>query len=74
MSAAFTASRELLQKFKPSVMRLYDQAETASLIKKIVGVERDGAFMNIAIEGPSEIVAVEEKILLSIFTEYGAEI
>ena len=40
MSGAFKASRELLQKFKPSVMRLYDEAETSSLIKKIVGVER----------------------------------
>ena len=44
MHNAFTASRELLQKFKPSVMRLYDPAETASLIKKIVGVERDGVY------------------------------
>lgn len=45
---AFKASKELLQIFKPSVMRLYDEAETASLIKKVVGVERKGAFMNIA--------------------------
>lgn len=73
MTAAFAASREILQKFKPSVMRLYDQAETATLIKKIVGVERDGAFMNVAIEGESEIVEVEEKILLDTFAKYGAE-
>ena len=43
--------RELLQKFKPSVMRLYDEAETATLIKKIVGVEKKGAFMNVAYRG-----------------------
>ncbi len=73
MTDAFTAARELLQKFKPSVMRLYDPAETASLIKKIVGVERDGAFMNVAIEGDSEMVALEEKILLKTFAKYGAE-
>jgi len=73
MTGAFTASRELLQKFKPSVMRLYDPAETSSLIKKIIGVERDGAFMNIAIEGVSELVEVEEKILLDTFKKYGAE-
>ncbi len=73
MTGAFKASRELLQKFKPSVMRLYDPAETASLIKKIVGVEREGAFMNIAIEGVSEMVALEEKILLETFAKYGAE-
>ncbi|MBQ2733938.1 MAG: FAD-binding oxidoreductase, partial [Clostridia bacterium] len=73
MTDAFSAARELLQKFKPSVMRLYDPAETASLIKKIVGVERDGAFMNVAIEGDSEMVALEEKILLKTFNKYGAE-
>ena len=73
MHGAFVASRELLQKFKPSVMRLYDEAETASLIKKVVGVERKGAFMNIAYEGCREMVEVEEKILLDTFTKYGAE-
>ena len=59
MTGAFQAARELLQKFKPSVMRLYDPAETSTLIKKIVGVERDGAFMNVAIEGVSELVELE---------------
>ena len=59
MTDAFSASRELLQKFKPSVMRLYNEAETATLIKKIVGVEKPGAFMNIAIEGVSELVEVD---------------
>jgi len=73
MSAAFKASKELLQKFKPSVMRLYDKDETASLIKEIVGVEREGAFMNIALEGCSALVEVEEKILLETFARYGAE-
>lgn len=73
MSGAFGAARELLQKFKPSVLRLYDPAETASLIKKIVGVEREGAFMNVACEGVRALVEVEEQILLETFQKYGAE-
>ena len=73
MDMAFKASKELLQKFKPSVMRLYDEAETASLIKKVVGVERKGAFMNIAYEGVKKMVDVEEEILLETFAKYGAE-
>lgn len=73
MHGAFAAGRELLQKFKPSVMRLYNEAETASLIKKIVGVEKPGAFMNVAYEGVKELVDVEEKILLDTFRKYGAE-
>lgn len=73
MSDAFSASREILQKFKPSVMRLYNEAETATLIKKIVGVEKPGAFMNIAIEGVEALVDVEEKIMLDTFQKYHAE-
>jgi len=73
LTSAFKAGRELLTKVKPSVMRLYDEAETVSLIKKVVGVERKGAFMNLALEGVAEIVDIEEKILLSIFEKYGAE-
>ena len=73
MHGAFAAGREILQKFKPSVMRLYDDAETASLIKKIVGVEKPGAFMNVAYEGVKDLVDVEERILLDTFKRYGAE-
>lgn len=61
MTDAFQAGRELLQKFKPSVMRLYDEAETSTLIKKIVGVEKKGAFMNVAYEGVRELVEAEHK-------------
>ena len=65
MTDAFQAGRELLQKFKPSVMRLYDEAETSSLIKDIVGVSKPGAFMNIAIEGVAEMVEGKNNLLLS---------
>ena len=73
MNDAFKAGKELLQKFKPSVMRLYDEAETATLIKKIVGVEKPGAFINVAVEGVKEIADLEMKILLETFSKYGAE-
>ncbi len=73
MSSAFRAGRALLQKFKPSVMRLYDPAETSTLIRKIVGVERPGAFMNVVYEGVRELVDAEEKILFDIFSRHGAE-
>lgn len=73
LHSAFLAGKELLQKIKPSVMRLYDETETGSIIKKIVGVEKKGAFMNLAIEGLREIVPIEEKIMLATFAKYGAE-
>jgi alkyldihydroxyacetonephosphate synthase len=67
IGSAFEAGRTLLTRIKPSVMRLYDEAETGSIIKKILGVEKKGAFMNLALEGPKAIVDVEEKILLDTF-------
>ena len=110
MDAAFKASKELLQKFKPSVIILLtdkwaesiplmqilafsfvfapvelenlqaikaigrsDIALKVEIIKKVVGVERKGAFMNIAYEGLTKMVDVEEEILLETFAKYGAE-
>ena len=53
------------------------RAETAinSIIDMVKenGVERKGAFMNVAYEGVKEMVDVEEKILLDTFAKYGAE-
>lgn len=63
--------RDLLQQFKPSIMRLYNEEETKSIIKGILGVEKEGAFMNIAIEGNSEIVEIEERIALEMCKERG---
>ncbi|NMA08935.1 MAG: FAD-binding oxidoreductase [Clostridiales bacterium] len=66
------AGRDILQKMKPSILRLYDEAETVSIIKKIVGVEKHGSFMNLALEGNAEIVAIEEKMLREIIARYDA--
>ena len=66
------ACREIAQTVKPSIMRLFDEAETVSIIKKILGFDRRGAFMNLAIEGIADIVAVEERIILDICKKYNA--
>jgi alkyldihydroxyacetonephosphate synthase len=67
------ACREIVQKIKPSILRLFDEAETVSIIKKVIGMEKPGAFMNLAIEGISEIVDIEERIIFDICNKYGAE-
>ncbi|NLC47722.1 MAG: FAD-binding oxidoreductase [Firmicutes bacterium] len=73
LSSGIAAGREILTKIKPSVMRLYDEAETASIIKKVLGISKPGVFMNFALEGLAEVVAIEERILLQICEKYGAE-
>ena len=54
-------------------MRLYDEAETGSIIKKIVGVEKKGAFMNIAIEGDKEVCRIEMQKALDIVKKNNGE-
>ena len=67
------AGRDMLQVIKPSIIRLYDEAETVSLIKKVIGFSKPGAFMNVALEGEEDITALEEKHMLDICSRYGAE-
>ncbi len=67
------AGRDMLQVFKPSIIRLYDEAETVSLIKKVIGFAKPGAFMNVALEGAADLVDLEEKHMLEICSRYGAE-
>ena len=67
------ACRDLVQKVKPSILRLFDEAETVSIIKKILGFNQKGAFMNLAFEGSAEIVEIEERIAMEICASYGAQ-
>ena len=67
------ACREIVQSMKPSIMRLFDQAETASIIKDVLGVERDGAFMNLAVEGTADVAQMEMDTIFEICAKYEAE-
>ena len=72
MTAGFAAGRDIMQKVKPSILRLFDEAETTSIIKKIIGVEEKGSFMNLALEGDKRIVDIEMEIVCEICQKYGA--
>lgn len=73
ISTGYSACREIVQTVKPSVMRLFDEAETVSIIKKVIGFEKKGAFMSLTVEGIARIVDVEEELILAIAKKYGAE-
>lgn len=73
MTDGLAAGRDIMQKVHPSIMRLFDEAETVSIIKKIIGVEQKGNFMNITLEGIEKIVDIEMEIVLDICKKYGAE-
>lgn len=73
LSSGISAGRDMLQEFKPSIIRLYDEAETVSRNKSVMGVDKLGVFMNIALEGLAEVVAIEERRMFEICSKYGAE-
>lgn len=71
MTAGYMAGRDIMQKVKPSILRLYDEAESGSIIKKILGFEKPGCFMNLAVEGIGRIVDIEMEIILEIVKKWG---
>ena len=73
MTSGFAAGRDIMQKVKPSIMRFFDEAETVSIIKKILGFEKKGCFMNVTCEGIERIVDVEMDIVVEICKKYGAQ-
>lgn len=73
INTGYNACREIVQTVKPSIVRLFDEAETVSLIKKVLGFEKKGSFMNLTLEGREKLVAVEEEYVLEIAEKYGAE-
>lgn len=73
ITTGYKACREIVQTVKPSIMRLFDEAETVSIIKKVIGFEKKGAFLNLTLEGYKGIVAEEEKLVFEITERYGAE-
>lgn len=72
-NSGYMAGRDIMQKVKPSILRFYDEAETTSIIKKIIGFEKKGCFMNLAVEGIKRIVDIEMEIILEIAKKWGAE-
>jgi alkyldihydroxyacetonephosphate synthase len=73
ISDGISCGRDILRRVKPSIMRLYDEAETASIIKEVLGFTAPGAFMNLAVEGMAEITAIEERVIKGICDSYGAQ-
>ena len=73
MSTGYNACREIVQTVKPSIMRLFDEAETVSIIKQVIGFEKKGSFLNLTGEGKEKIVAAEEEYIMEIAEKYGAQ-
>ena len=73
MHSGVMAGRDIMQKLKPSILRFFDEAETGSIIKSILGFEQKGCFMNLALEGILRIVDIEMEMVCAICEKWGAQ-
>lgn len=61
------AGRQLMvQRLRPAVIRLYDEAETRRLIRRVLGIEKDGAYLVFGFDGDAGLVDLEMKKALAI--------
>ncbi len=60
LTEAMSAGAEIMrQRLRPCVIRLYDEAETARLIKRVLGIDRQGAYLVFGFDGAAEMVEYE---------------
>ena len=64
--------RLMVERLDPLVIRMYDQHSTASLVKRVLGYELDGAYMIVGFDGWEEIATAQEARAMKIFEELGA--
>ncbi len=72
LTTGLSACRDIVQRIKPSILRLFDQEETEYIIKGVLGFDKPGAFMNLAVEGEEAFVKLEMDIILDICAKYEA--
>ena len=67
LHAAMEAGREIMtSRLRPSVIRVYDEAETQRLIKRVLGIDREGSYLVFCFDGDKEMVDLEMKKALEI--------
>jgi alkyldihydroxyacetonephosphate synthase len=60
MHEAMLAGANIMRsRLHPCVIRLYDEPETARLIKRVLGIDKQGAYLVFGFDGPEEIVDLE---------------
>lgn len=70
---ALDAGREImLARLQPAVMRLYDDASTRSLVKRVLGLDLSGAYMVLVFDGYEELAEAQLARARRICAERGA--
>lgn len=60
MSRAMRAGADIMRaRLRPCVIRLYDEAETARLIKRVLDIDKQGAYLVFGFDGQEQLVDLE---------------
>ncbi|MEW6226829.1 MAG: FAD-binding oxidoreductase [Bacillota bacterium] len=65
--------RIMVERLRPSVIRLYDEPETKSQVKRVLGIEKDGCYLVYGFDGARELVDFEERAARAICLEEANE-
>lgn len=65
--------RLVSENLQPAVIRLYSENETKEVIKKVLGIEKTGAYMVYGFDGKSEMVDLQLKYAYAIAMDEGGE-
>ena len=72
LGKALEAGRRIMTaRLQPTVLRLYDPASTTSLIKRVLNMDLQGAYLILGFDGFEEIARAQEKRSLAICAELG---
>ncbi len=73
LAQALEAGRRIMSaRLQPTVLRLYDPASTVSLIKRVLNLELQGAYLILGFDGFEEIASAQEKRAMAICVSLGA--
>ncbi len=72
LPAALEAGRRIMTaRLQPCVLRLYDPASTTTMLRRVLGLEAEGACFIIGFDGWADIAAAQEARALAICAELG---
>ena len=63
----------MTRRLQPCVIRMYDEAETRHQIKRVLGIEKDGAYLVFGFDGYEEIVDIQVRIATEMFRRTAVE-
>ncbi len=73
LGAGLEAGRRIMTaRLRPTVIRLYDEASTVKVVKRVLGIDAAGAYMVLGFDGFDDICRLEEKHALAICVSLGA--